>query len=330
MFSFWKSYGPLEKKDPRLIESFNSKLKNGTYQLIETDCVVCNSKDREILFANDRNHADCQTVICRQCGLVYTSPRFDEASNQKFYSSDEYRVIYGDQDLLDDPTKRMELYANVSKPQTAGQHYPRLYFDFITTVYPAPKRVAEIGAGSGWKLVPFMKMGVACIGYEYSEGLTKKGRELGIDLRPPPIGDERFDLIMLNHSLEHFLDPIAGLKELKPNLEDNGYLFIEVPGFEKQVPSLQNAHTFYFSTVTLEYVLALAGFTAIKTLVNDETDFILVMAKKNDANKPNISLVEYRRIKNMVRRYKIKWLFDSKAPSWLRRARAAMKGRPKE
>lgn len=49
---------------------------------------------------NDRYGINQQTVICKKCGLVYSSPRLTTESVRIFYESDDYRKIYEEKSLI--------------------------------------------------------------------------------------------------------------------------------------------------------------------------------------------------------------------------------------
>ncbi len=63
--------------------------------------------------------------------------------------------------------------------------------------------------------------------------------------------DERFELIVLTHILEHLYDPLCVLNKLHANLVADGLLLIEVPLWERldkqPVGVLSFEHVNYFS-----------------------------------------------------------------------------------
>jgi trans-aconitate methyltransferase len=71
----------------------------------------------------------------------------------------------------------------------------------------------------------------------------------------------KFELISLIHVLEHVLDPIVFLKQIKTNLTKDGYLIINVPDSENNPIDLAiYDHCTHFQTTTLINVLGKAGF----------------------------------------------------------------------
>jgi len=84
---------------------------------------------------------------------------------------------------------------------------------------------------------------------------------------------EKFDIVVMFHTLEHLPDPVQSLKQISKILTPAGNLIIEVPNVEDALISLyeipayqrfyyQRAHLFYFSKSTLCRVSELAGFDA--------------------------------------------------------------------
>lgn len=73
---------------------------------------------------------------------------------------------------------------------------------------------------------------------------------------------ERFELITLIHSLEHFSEPLAMLKTLRGRLSPGGRLFVEVQDVERTPFDLVVAdHLCHFTPASLAALVAHAGFT---------------------------------------------------------------------
>jgi len=301
----WNSYPVNEKRDfsRRHVEQLNQKLKSGEYRLEHVDCINCGSSSHKLLFSNDRYGIKWRTVVCKRCGLVYSNPRFDSPSNQRFYNTDEYRQLYNADDLKDVSPR----FAERATKSTDG--YNKLgYFEMVRDLLPQIDTVLDFGAGAGSKLLPFIDAGKKCVGYDFSPAMVAAGKEQGIDMVQG--GEEAvvgtYDLLMLNHTLEHLLDPIEQLRRLRKNLADDGHLLIEVPGFVDKVPSLQNAHTYYFSPRTLESILGVAGFRLREMREISQNGFILATFTKGDSISSAVDDDEYRRIAAIVRRSRLR------------------------
>ena len=75
-------------------------------------------------------------------------------------------------------------------------------------------------------------------------------------------------------------DPRDFLQSIRKNT--NKYLFIEVPGNYKQLQSIQNAHTMYFSTNTLLDLVISEGFKLEHLEISRDNGFILSLFSISD------------------------------------------------
>ncbi|MBX9977180.1 MAG: methyltransferase domain-containing protein, partial [Alphaproteobacteria bacterium] len=70
------------------------------------------------------------------------------------------------------------------------------------------------------------------------------------------IKDEKFDLIVMFHVLEHLLDPVAFLKNVSCYLKEKGSIIVEVPNVDDALVSFYNINEFkdfYFCTAHVSY-----------------------------------------------------------------------------
>src|SRR5258708_914414 len=64
----------------------------------------------------------------------------------------------------------------------------------------------------------------------------------------------KFDAIILNHVIEHFLDPVESFKKLLTFLEPDGVIYVGCPNIlNLSLGQIQNAHTYYFTPNLLKY-----------------------------------------------------------------------------
>lgn len=295
---------------------------SGEVELLQVPCPNCQVHRDDLLFNRDRYGIPWNTVVCRECGMLYSNPQMTSDSTNQFYASDDYRRIYGGGDLLRDSADMFDL----KSVDRSGAYHQLTSFDFIMNSGVHIDSVAELGAGGGWNLVPFIDKGIDCRGYDFSPQLVNAGRLQGvdmIDLSETTLSGQ-YDLIMLKHVLEHVDDPIRQLQQLAPNLTNNGHLFVEVPGIVEKIPSLQNAHYHYFSESTLESVIGQAGFEISHQQTIRRNGYLLVLAKYTG----NIQVAvkrseEFERVLKVVakgRRGMYKAAIAETLPSPLRRA----------
>lgn len=100
----------------------------------------------------------------------------------------------------------------------------------------APKRVLEIGCGHGDKIVALSQMGYECMGIEPDPNSFARQDGFALRVEPgtaehPPanMASEKFDAVIMNHVYEHTVDAIQAAKNAASFLNDDGFLFIEVP-----------------------------------------------------------------------------------------------------
>lgn len=246
----------------RLIrDNVKKELEKGIYSCESVKC-ICGSEDFETLAEKDRYGLPVSTVICKKCGLIITNPRMTQESYNAFYDT-EYRKLYVGKER---PTE--EFFNEQFKRGLIINDY--LKVNGVKNI----KKVLEIGTGAGGILKAFKDDGDEVLGVDLGKEYIKFGKTKGIKLINCEAGEllkdyeGKFDLIILSHVMEHFLDINRELNIIKRLLKKNGVLYIEVPGVFNMhysydcdfLKSLQNAHTYYFTLETLKQIMELNGF----------------------------------------------------------------------
>lgn len=215
----------------------------------------------------------------------------------EFYESDFYRRAYSELDTL--------AYAK----DLFEQKYGRYIYDDCEPFLKNGSVVMEFGCGGGWNLVKFQENGYKVIGYDYSPILTEYGRGQGLDIRQGGINNIEgfYDIIIMNHVVEHFVDLQRDLKKILVHLKPNGIVYIGVPNIENySKQQFQNAHLFYFSPQTFLYYMDLYGLKQIKfgeaQGIHMYGVFSYPTSSRNDSSLEN----EYMRMNKVIMRYKIR------------------------
>ncbi|SEA44310.1 class I SAM-dependent methyltransferase [Alkalimonas amylolytica] len=272
-------------------QSVLQKLAAGVYAMENTSC-LCGQQDDDVLAEKDRYGLPVRTVICRQCGQLRTSPRMTAQSYQQFYQHD-YRPLY--------------VGAAEASEEFFGKQYGhgRQILTYLQSQVPQlGNKVLEIGCGAGGILYAFQQQGFEVCGIDLGSNYLEYGRQQGLNLLHKSsrqllqIGAEQYDVIILSHVLEHFLDIPAELEVIHQLLKTDGILYIEVPGLAglKQryqcdfLRYLQNAHTYHFTRATLNSVLASSGYQCLHS-----DDFIHSMFQKCAPHQLATDANEYRR-----------------------------------
>ncbi len=243
-------------------------------------CPVCGSKDHDLVSQTDRHGQPLKTVLCCDCGHVFTNPQ-PTAEELKTFYGERYRESYKG---VHTP-KRKHIYRAGMRALERLSH--------LTAFCPSGSRVLDIGSGGGEFVYLLQKAGFKCSGVEPNHGYgefskTTYGIEVGIDsLEDLTLDQGQWDGITLHHVLEHLADPIAALKRLAEALDQNGKVIVEVPNVEARYhgPGRQFhlAHLHTFSIDGLEAAGARAGLTAVNKTLQPHTRHIRTVFAKGDA-----------------------------------------------
>jgi 2-polyprenyl-3-methyl-5-hydroxy-6-metoxy-1,4-benzoquinol methylase len=156
------------------------------------------------------------------------------------------------------------------------------------------KRILDVGCGYGELLYVFKKQFNSSVqGLEPSKETASLGTKMfniPIDdlLLEEFISDEKFDIILCNHTLEHVRDPAEFLSELSALLKPDGYLYIEVPNIMSPTGGfslnkfLYNEHLQTFSSYNLNELLKRVG---LHTIEYSDDNFLRFFISSKDLPK---------------------------------------------
>jgi 2-polyprenyl-3-methyl-5-hydroxy-6-metoxy-1,4-benzoquinol methylase len=228
-------------------------------------CVVCGHSASYLVHEGARQAPAAAIRGCAGCGLVFYWPR-PSASDLAEYYATEYRKEY-------DAGVAVEAAYREAVPEARAR---------VARVRPllAPgTRLLEVGADCGAFLEAVRPFVASVTGVEPGDEHCTWGRsQLGLEMvgDATDVGDRRFDVIVLFHTLEHLPDPVQSLRDLATRLAPGGRIVLEVPNVEDALVTMystpailrfyyQRAHLFYFSAATLARTIAAAGGAASVT-----------------------------------------------------------------
>ncbi len=218
-----------------------------------SSCPLCGSEHSAPFDRRTFRRQPVVNRLCQSCGLVYQSPRMDDAELAIFYEA-EYRQLYQGGEEPD------------AKDLSVQSRRAAALLAFSKDRLSPVKRHLDIGCSAGLLLQHFqgayncqsvgIEPGAAYRQYAQNQGLMVfdsldevKGQEM-----------ERFDLVSMAHVLEHLPDPVGYLEGLRKDLlEPEGWLLVEVPNLYAH-DSFEVAHTVSYSAHTLRQTLGKAGF----------------------------------------------------------------------
>jgi SAM-dependent methyltransferase len=254
-------------------------------------CHLCGQTDPIELFKT-QDHVTAERfgiVTCRRCRLAWTNPRV-ALEMLKHYYPDTY---YG-------PAGRrfgfgLEQVVTWFRQRIANR---------IQQAHPQPGQILEVGSGRGTLLAEMARRGWKAVGTEFSESLSGSAvSELGIQVyRTPDIQAcdfpaAAFDVVILQHVLEHLPAPVTTLQELRRIIKPEGSLIVVVPNFGGLVAQWTRGswfgldvprHMFHFTADSLKQALAASGFAIqhLQTLSLEQDVFGAAQSLLNAAGAP--------------------------------------------
>jgi len=207
---------------------------------------------------------------CGKCGLRFLSPQLTDLQQKELYDQDYFGARY----VPALPKRKEKTYR---------------FLKSVMKLEMTDVRFLDFGAGTGELISVALHLGFDAWGYETSNSAIALARE---DVRKRMIMDwakfnkefsDGFNVVYLNHVLEHLNDPLLKLREIRQIIKDEGVLYIEVPfqfhwverllyklgrpvpGFSKR--SLH--HAFFFNPKSISLILERAGFSVQSMRVFD-------------------------------------------------------------
>jgi 2-polyprenyl-3-methyl-5-hydroxy-6-metoxy-1,4-benzoquinol methylase len=170
----------------------------------------------------------------------------------------------------------------------------------IVRFLPPGNRLLEIGVGSG-SFLNFMKdKGFDVTGCDLSRTICEHVNEkFGISIYNGFVADSpsnvQYDLVVMNHVLEHVNEPIKLLNDLRIRMKADSLLQVAVPNvasWEAKLPgwtSYEPYHLIYFTPETLQRTLEKAGFRVISLKTHESFSgwFLAILRTLLKANQNN-------------------------------------------
>lgn len=188
-----------------------------------------------------------RSLLCRRCGFVIYSPRPTAEDMDR-----KYRFL-----TSLDADENQQCIA----PEQESKRAARLWKKMACYVRLKETRVLDFGGGDGRLVVPFAVHGCNCFVVDYSPQVVAQVTRLGATLDELS-SEERFDIIVCSHVIEHVADPFTVLTRLYEQMTEGGVIYVEVPMEIWTQPPLQEepvTHVNFFTTDSLRTLLQRAG-----------------------------------------------------------------------
>lgn len=244
----------------------------------KVDCYLCGAKEHlilfqqkgrdpyfEIIFGHEEKN-DLFWQICKKCGFVYRSPSL---------SKEELAILYNhyENDVLKDTDPDEYFNKIVTLPENESENFQKIKWlriglqrkheDFFSSA-----SVLDVGCGGGTllytlkeRLKPKKLYGVE-LNSVYAK-LANRRTDANIKQTDYRAGlfKKKFELVICTKVLEHIIDPLKFLSQIEQDMDDNGFLFLEVPDIQDMwnLPPDHDRfyipHLYYFSVRTITVLL---------------------------------------------------------------------------
>ncbi len=176
------------------------------------NCRVCGSGALDEWMRDGRNR-DCIYYRCRECGLW----NYDLACGL-------------------DQAQYTEEYHSPQDPDWAPNAENRMAWDALAEFLDRPGSLLDIGCGNGCLLHHAREAGWQVTGLELdADTAAAVSDELGIAvavgnfLEPAGQREQRYDIVVLRHVLEHLPDPHLAMARIREHLLPGGLAYLEFP-----------------------------------------------------------------------------------------------------
>ncbi len=239
----------------------------------ETQCLLCGCPDYKVVYGSanpSKGHPQsyfisesCLTpperiVRCAHCGFIFAYPRLEANHILSAYIQ-----------MTDENYVQEEKGRRVSA---------RAILNLLERFPLRGKKLLDIGCSVGFLLNEARNCGWEVAGVELSQWAVqyaKKNFDLKLyntNLEEADIPNDCYDVVIMQDTIEHLLNPKIVLSEIHRILKPGGILYVNTPDIESNSSRLLRAkwwginqfHIYYFSRKTLTQLLLITGFQPLK------------------------------------------------------------------
>lgn len=197
--------------------------------------------------------------LCSGCGLGMAVPRHTQSALDAFYASGAYWTDTVGASRMQTLHERNQCRHRV---ELALEHMPRR----------TQLRVLDVGAGHGWTAYWLDRLaGAAIASFDFIEPDERLSREIAgrstagntrrVDSLDRASGP--YDLVFLNHVLEHVADPVATVRSIRALLAPEGIAYFEMPHADHRFKADVFPHTWFFTPEALSHLARRTGMAEV-------------------------------------------------------------------
>ena len=226
----------------------------------EQNCPLCGARAaQEIHYPGGEDRPQqplrfTRIALCEACGFGFALPKPTQAELDRFYASGSYWTEVGAN------------LPQVMHEKSQCEQRVAACLPFLEKTRPL--RVLDVGAGHGWTVDWVARMLPGKVArFDFIEPDDSAAKAIA-DKRPGfPLArvhnmsdaKDRYDLIFLNHVLEHVADPLAVIARITDLLTANGIAHIEMPHADYRFKRDVFPHTLFFTPASLDKLAQKAG-----------------------------------------------------------------------
>jgi len=248
---------------------------------ISLQCGVCESDKIDTAVSVDRVNCDLEKVniqyyICKSCGCVFHN-------NLMFMPKEHYQISYHNNPIR---------VASLTKT-----------LDYLISYMPNHNGLTslEVGCGNGNLMLLLRESGFGVTGIDLSVTAQSEGRKKGLNIfsDTESFVPGQFDLLILNHVIEHVMNPAEFILKFLPYLKDDGIIYVEVPSIEFLASGCDSAynnlypnHIYHFSPNGIVNMMESMGCSFVANQHHHYSDYPSMMGlfQKKD-------VVQYSRVR---------------------------------
>lgn len=225
-------------------------------------CLICKKKKFLLKSKIVRDSKKHQILICKNCGhhQIYPIPTLLQ---EKFFYDDNKQE------------KNLHVNPSIREIKKKYESDTTRRIEFVSKIIKKNNKILEVGSGYGLFLEGMKNIGYDITGIEISKEkrrISKKITQvevLDVNIVNEKLNLPKVDVIVLFHVLEHIIEPVTFLKNLKKLLKTNGKIIVEVPNLADHQLKInkkyqefywQRAHIHYFKPKIFQKVFEDSGF----------------------------------------------------------------------
>jgi len=228
------------------------------------------------LVSGNWNLKQCTNYNCK---FVWVDPFPVEEDIEKLYPFSYYTGEVTTNVTTTQSNNLLKLtYQFLANKMQLNQELERMYYLYLDKVKPG--KLLEVGCGNGKRLAKFKELGWEVQGQDlspHSAVVTSNNYQIPVyagSLETASFEENYFDAIIINHVIEHVVDPVSLLAKCYQILKPNGVVMVITPNihshghqiFQQDWMALDPPrHLHLFSAQTLGIVAAKAGFSKYET-----------------------------------------------------------------